>query len=383
VFAAATILALAVAACTPSAAEGPTASAASGSPTSAPVVVTVQTRAELESAFNAREDALAAQDLKAFQATIDLTRPAFRRCQQEEFGVYGRLGVASQHRSIVKAEAYGDAYARGYLSDGASGLVRLYFRKDDGHWILTEPKIAELGGERSKTIAGVRIDYWAVDEDVVPFIGAAAAETRDYVKQYANGALTDPYYVKVIPTRETAGIVACGFSAFANTQTEHAPFIGVWKAWYSADLRAVSDRMRAIFHHEGLHYVQDEFIHRITVRLDWWLIEGWPDYVAKTSSPGTISRALCDAATIPSLKRLIDGVPTEPGTPAELTSQYYGLANSLVEYVYELRGAQGYWDLISLYRDNVDYRVNYPKALGVQPDAFYSGWLVYAKQKHC
>ena len=140
--------------------------------------------------------------------------------------------------------------------------------------------------------------------------------------------------------------------------------------------------MLAVFHHEGLHYLQDQFIHKITIRLDWWLIEGWPDFIAQTSSRSAIRAALC-TGTLPTLKRLIDGVPTEPDTPPELTSQYYALANTLVDYVYATKGAQAYWDLLTLYKDVPDYRVQYPKVFGVEPDAFYASWLAYAKRKYC
>lgn len=362
--------------CVSSTPAGPAAS-----PTLTPLVVTDATRGELEATLQARSTALATKNLPAFQATVDLTRPAFRRCQQETFEIAARQGGSAEATRIAQVEAYGDAYVRAYIDEGR-GLFRVYFRKDGERWILTEPKIDELGGERSKTISGIRVDYWGIDEDVVGLIGAAAAETRDYIKAYANSPLKDPYHVKLIPTRETAGIVGCNFTAFAQSRDEHAPEIGVWKAWYSVDLRSVSDPMLAVFHHEGLHYLQDQFIHNITVRLDWWLIEGWPDYIAQTTGRGTIRASLC-TGTLPTLKRLVDGVPTEPDTPPELTTQYYALANTLVDYVYATKGPQAYWDLLTLYKDVPDYRVQYPKVFGLEPDAFYAGWLAYAKKKYC
>src|SRR5207249_12271780 len=82
-------------------------------------------------------------------------------------------------------------------------------------------------------------------------------------------------------------------------------------------------------------------------------------------------------------KRIIDGVPTEPDTPPELTGNYYALANSMVEYVYATYGPQSYWNLVPLYKDNVHHRVNYPKIFKVEPDAFYQGWLAFAKKKYC
>ena len=362
----------------------PTANPSSGSarPSPTKVEITSSTPAELESVMAARIRAMGSKDLTAFQATVDLTRPAFRRCQQEAFDTAARQGFAADATKVVKVEAYGDGYVRAYVQDGSIGIERRYFRRDGDHWILTEPKVDELGGERSRVVDGVRVDYWAIDEEVVGFVGHEAAATKDFLTPYANSTIRDPYFVKLIPTHETAGIVGCQFIAFANSRDEHAPFIGMWRLWLTPSLDRVSDYEQAVLRHEGLHYLQDQFIHNITVRLDWWLIEGWPDYVAKSRSRGAIVDAVC-ASTVPTLKRIIDGVPTEPDTPPELTSQYYALANSMVEYVYATYGSQTYWDLVALYKDNTDYRVNYPKVFKAEPDAFYQAWLVFAKKKYC
>lgn len=325
--------------------------------------------------------AMGAKDLAAFQATVDLTRPAFRRCQQEAFDIAARQGSAAGATKVVKVEPYG-SYARAYVQDGANGIERRYFRRANDRWVLTEPKADELGGERSTMIDGLRVEYWGIDEDVATLVGREAAATREFLMPHANGPLRDPYYLKLIPTRETAGIVACGFIAFASSRDLNAPFIGMWRLWLAPNFDRVSDFQQAVLRHEGLHYLQDQFSHSINVRLDWWLIEGWPDYVAQSRSPGAIEGAVC-VSTVPTLKRIIDGIPTEPDTPPELTSQYYALANSMVEYLYATYGAQSYWDLVALYKDNVDYRVNYPKVFKVEPDAFYQHWLAFARKKYC
>jgi hypothetical protein len=358
----------------------PSASVASPSP--AKVEITPTTAAEIQSLLSDRFRALAAKDLTGFQATFDLSRPAFRRCQQEFFDLTARLGVGAGPPRVVKVETYGNVYVRAYLDDGAAGIERRYFRRDGDRWIVSEPKVDELGGERSRVVEGVRVEYWGIDEDVVDFVGHEAAATRAFLGPHAGSPIRDPYFVKLIPTRETAGIVACGFSAFADARKEHEPFLGFWRLWLAPSLDRISDLQQAVMRHEGLHYLQDQFVHSIYVRLDWWLIEGWPDYVAKSRSRDEIVAAVC-ASAVPTLKRIIDGLPTEPDTPPELADQYYAQANSMVEYVYATYGAQSYWDLVALYKDNVDYRVNYPKIFGVEPDTFYQRWLAFAKKKYC
>ena len=346
------------------------------------VAINEGTKPEIVDLLQRRQAALTFKDLHGFQTTVDLTRPAFRRCEQETFDAAARQGFIAPAINVVKVEPYGDSYVRAYVQDGSSGVERLYFRRDGDRWVLTEPKIDELGGERSRVVEGVRVDYWGIDEDVVGFVGHEAAATREFLTQYANSTIRDPYSVKLIPTRETAGIVACQFVAFANSRDEHAPFIGMWQLWLSPSLDRVSDYEQLVLRHEGLHYLQDQFSHSIAIRLDWWLIEGWPDFIAKSRGRYAIVAAVCESS-VPTLKRIIDGVPTEPDTPPELTGNYYALANSMVEYVYATYGPQSYWNLVALYKDNVDYRVNYPKIFKVEPDAFYQGWLAFAKKKYC
>ena len=56
----------------------------------------------------------------------------------------------------------------------------------------------------------------------------------------------------------------------------------------------------------------------------------------------------------------------------------------MVEYVYKIGGgANAYWDLMTAYKAGVDAKVNLPKVLGVTPEAFYAGWLSWAKQTYC
>src|SRR5438445_12325439 len=106
--------------------------------------------------------------------------------------------------------------------------------------------IDELGGERSRVVEGVRVDYWGIDEDVVAFVGHEAALTRDFLTPYANSTIRDPYSVKLIPTRETAGIVACQFVAFANSRAAHAPLNGPWQLWRAPGLERASDYGRVV-----------------------------------------------------------------------------------------------------------------------------------------
>jgi hypothetical protein len=247
------------------------ASPPASAPPSGPIRITATTLTEIEAALQVRIQALANKDIAGFQAAIDLTRPAFRRCQMEQFDIASRQGVAPIGPKVVKVEPYGTDYLRAYLVEDV-GLRRIYFRRDGDRWIVTEPRIDELGGERTTTIAGVKVSYWGIDEDVIELIAREAGATLEYAKGYARGPFREPYSLRVFPTRESAGIVDCWGVAFANFRDEHAPLIGFHRVWFDGSVARISDYTRDVLHHEALHYVQDQFIHGIALRLDWWLI---------------------------------------------------------------------------------------------------------------
>lgn len=63
------------------------------SSTATTVVINESSKSEISAVLQRRHAALAGKDLQAFQATVDLTRPAFRRCQHETFDIAGAAGA--------------------------------------------------------------------------------------------------------------------------------------------------------------------------------------------------------------------------------------------------------------------------------------------------
>jgi len=374
-------LALILAACT-----------ASPAPAASPVgtekaVVTERTASELAAVMSAWQGALARKDLTGFQATIDLTRPAFRRCQTETFDVAARQGFTTFDVKIAKVEPYLDTYARAYVGDDTAGYSRMYFRREGGRWIRSEPLDTELGGDKTTTVNGLQLSYYGIDSDVIETYAASGNDARTFLLKQAEGRTTtgQGFGLRIFPTRGAAGPnVGCGVAGFHLTNVPSDPFIRLFSNALSfrAGLAAVTDSTASIIRHEGLHWLQDQFIAGITARMPFWLVEGWPDYVGQSRSLATKKNVLCNTTT-PTYKQLEDGVLQTPETPPELPGQYYSFANTMVEYVYRLGGPNAYWDLMTAYKAGVDARVNLPKVLGVGPDAFYAGWLSWAKQTYC
>jgi hypothetical protein len=350
------------------------------------VAVTSTTAAELRAAYNAMQAALLNKDLTGFQARIDLTRPAFRRCQLQEFDVAARLGYSPFPPVIAKVEPYLDTYVRAYLGDDRYGYERLYFRRDRGNWILTEPLESELGGDRMKTVSGLQLSYYGIDEDVVDTYAAAGNEARTFVLKQAEGhtATGEAFGLRIFPTRGAAGPgVGCDLGGFHLSNKPKDPYIRLFNSAiaFRFDL-SLTESTIALVRHEALHWLQDQFVPGISARMPYWLTEGWPDYIGQSTDRATRRYVLCTTPT-PTYKQLEDGVLVTSQTPPELWGQYYSFANTMVEYLYKTYGDNAYWDLMAAYRASAQSAANLPYVLGVTPEAFYSAWLAWAKKTYC
>ena len=124
-------------------------------------VVSAETVKQLEGLLHARASAIATGDRNAFMATIDTTRPAFRRVQLREFDYPTVRGTLDSTFKISNVERY-RGYVRGFVEEtlegnffvgafnGGRAYFRHYFRSEDGKWIRTEPTGDESGPEKKK-----------------------------------------------------------------------------------------------------------------------------------------------------------------------------------------------------------------------------------------
>lgn len=363
--------------CTPAPTTPPTGASA----TAAPPRVTENTRGEIVGVYERRYDALRKRDLSAYQRTFDGTRLALRRCFTDAFDVAGRQGVPSVP-DVGKVDVYGD-YVRAYVNEGF-GYRRLYFRMTpDGGWIQSEPTDAELGGEKLKTVDGLQLAYWGIDEDIIDVIAKSSLQGRAMVLRNLLSAETRvPFGIRFYPTRSIASVVNCAVVGTHLINTPSDPFVRMYRYWFNKEATELSPDTITFIQHEGLHWAQDQFIPAINVRLPWFLAEGWPDYIGESRSLPTMRNVICNTPT-PTFKQLADGLIITPETPQELPGQYYSFGNTMVEYLYQQFGRDAYARLLTAYKDGVNAEVNFPKVLGVTPAQFYDGWLASAKKKYC
>jgi hypothetical protein len=231
-------------------------------------------------------------------------------------------------------------------------------------------------------VSGVDIDYWAIDDDVIDAIGKGVVQARDLVVKNLMSTSQTPFGIRFYPTRSLEGVQGCRVVGFHLPNKPDDKYIRFFLYWFTADFKSLSPATISFIQHEGLHWAQDQFIPGISARTDWWLTEGWPDFIGQSRSVDTKRSVICTTKT-PTFKQLVDGPPDLPETPPEEAPRYYAFANSMVEYLYAQFGPDAYKQLLTVYKEGVDPNVNYPKVLKVTPDQFYTGWLAFAKKKYC
>ena len=369
------ILIATVTACT-----SPTAPVASASGAVEKPQINEQTRGEIQALLQKQHDTMANRDDKAFGATIDQDRRAMVRCANESYDIASRQGVGPVGQ-VGKIELYLDQYVRAYVSEGANGQRRIFFRKVDGKWVQTEPKDDELGGEKKTTAGDIQIDYWGIDQDVIDSLGKGTQSAQTVVlKNVLSDNRRDPFAIRFYPTRSVSGIQGCTVVGFHLTNVASDPYVRFFRYWFDAN-GATSAATISFMSHEWLHWAQDQFSPGITARLPWWLVEGWPDFVGQSRTDDQKKFVLCQTAT-PTLKQLEDGA--DPNGPPELSPQYYAFANTMVDYLYATYGgADAYRKLLLGFKDDAVPANVFPKVLNVPSSKFYEDWKVVAKKKYC
>ena len=356
-------LALLVAACSP------------GSPRATPSApASVSALAELRELFAARRKALTAQDLDAYQRTYDGSKSAFAACMREQFD-----DGESESLTPVRAEPFG-AYYRIIVTDAEGGYQRLFARRDAGTFQLTEPAPDEVGELRSKIDGPIRVNYWAIDEDIADGVAIAAHQVYDLVAREALVTTKANFSVQLYPVRSLTKDAPCWIGG-SQSGSRFQPVINlpVYALSFDAAFRMPSSSTYLLIRHEALHWIQDQNAPGAFARAPWWLVEGWPEFMSQFD-PSEVMRALC-VAGFPALDDVSQHRPGTPVSSLEATIRY-AVASTMVDHVVTTYGKRRYWELYagSLFADND--RV-FKVLVGRDQAAHYEAWLAWAKTKYC
>jgi len=357
--------------------------------------VTAETVKQLEDVLHARANAMAKGDRDGFLATIDTSRPAFRRIQLREFDYPTVRGTLASTFKVSNAERY-RGYIRGFVEEtlegnafagafnGGRAYYRHYFRSEAGKWLLTEPTGDETGPAMKKSTGDVEIRYWSLDDDLADVLLRSLDDARRYAQAYAPKPQQQTLAVEFVPTAELAGPGWDGFGA-GNGVVGRVSLYPWWWA-FDATRSHVSAYTEMELRIQALDVVRESVAPGIEARLlsEEWLYAGWSYFASGLDVTGIV-RQSCSGIAIPTLRELGAGFPPfgQAGIATDAYGRFQGYATSMVAYLYERYGADAYWRLLGAYAQSASAAVNFPRVLQVTPDEFYAAWLVWLKKKYC
>lgn len=324
-------------------------------------------------------DALARGDRAAYESTYDHSRGAFALCMAYRFGLASRVGARNVPTTVARVEPYGE-YLRAFVAE-ASGYRRYYFRRDADRWLITQPRREEVGEERARTVAGVTFSYWTIDEDVSEIVARDAANARDVALRYGVGAPRGQLRARLYPTRELASRVRCSTTGSAYTRDPSDPEVRLYDLWLAPQLDQLSAESQTVVRHEALHWLQDQLVEGAVQQADWWLVEGWPDYVAGVSRKEAFKAFAC--GPLPDFAQLASGPRADPDDAPDVVGRYYAYAYSAVQYLSERYGAGMYWSMLRGFRGARRAQEIYPEVLKLTPEGFRDDWVSWARATYC
>jgi hypothetical protein len=329
--------------------------------------------------FDAQRSAIIAKDSSAFDRTFDPARATFAKCMREYFATGQPLALAPS-----RVDRFGDYY-RVIASAGGPGNRRYFVRRDDGRLRFTEPQPYEVGGARSRTDGPVRVNYWAIDDDVSEGIATAARHAYDIAFAEAIGTPVAVFSVQLYPLHSFMGGESCWIGGKASLGNQSDPVISIptFRVSFDGAFRTPTVPTYEVLVHEALHWIQGQNAFGANTSAPWWLTEGWPDRVAQIDRSATMRTVVCPVA-FPSYEELSRhglALLDDPGS-ADAAKQY-AAANTMLDYFFVRFGRARYWELYRGVTTSVDNDLLFRSVLGEDGRTFYLEWMSWARQKYC
>ena len=368
-----------------------------------PIGGSADPRSAIEAMLQVRAEAVARNDPAAFRATVDTTRAAFRRTQQELFDMARARGIPLGMTRVAKIETY-RGYTRAYVEDvpeamllgstAAASYRRMYFRREGDRWLATEPTGDDLGGEKKRVIGEVEVEYWGVDEDVIDIIARDVGTLREEMARTVHWAPRATFSIRIYPTAETVGLSHLPGAAAAHLLDPRDRAMRIYQLWWTGSPGGLAPFSRFTVSDQILGMTRDQAEPRAYLRLDWWLRHG-PGHILVGPDPGAAAKAICPEPL--TWKQMFDAPPTDDamggeGMGGSLVPTYWSLvslttpraflqARSMADHLRAMYGERAYWDLWLAYGGTPAAAEAYAKALKVTPERFYSDWLTWARAR--
>ena len=336
---------------------------------------------EIRGTFDQLTAAKRAHDIAGLRALYDPTRGVFTACSMDRYYAEVVEPRANGRYRVIRAMPYGD-YVRAYVDDGV-GIRRIYLRRLEGRWVLTEPRDDELGTVRHISDEKTRLTYWSIDEEVAGAVLRASSYAAYYAGPLAPDPIDDSLDVVLFPTRDTAASIPCGASGVARPVGQlEIRVLGPDLGFVGDSLGDITSSTRGLFVHEALHITQARVTPRAMTRPAWWLIEGWPTLVADGDARLGLEMPRIACGTLPTYSQLASGIGLTRDPSPDVLARYYVYAASAVKYLNE-SGNDAYWRSMRAYESPGTTDEVVQRAVGMTADQFRDGWAAWVKKRYC
>jgi hypothetical protein len=361
-----------------------------------PSVIEPRAPEQIQALLDRHLESIERRDLAEYSHTVDGRSTAFYFCMREFFDLGDLRAQALRPNRLRSLEQVSPSLARGFVEQ-RDGIVVQYFRRSSvnawslsafaaagARWSFSQPDPAELGERRTRTIDGVTLTYWQIDEHMSELLAREAALARDSATRYLSSteAQRADLDVVLLPRRELTDTRRTCLGAGWYDQSSND--VLVYRYSFRDRGGDLSDRTKQMIRHEALHWAQWR---RADMRgVDWWLREGWPQHVlGEELDTALLARHACPSSgRPPTLTELMRG-PGIVDPSGERALMLYAAAQSLMAFVYEIPGVGDpvYWAAVHGLSEGRPRAAVYEDLLGRSFERLHQQWLERTRQTLC
>jgi hypothetical protein len=352
-------------------------------------------KAGIQASLNQFADAYTSNTPDLLEEVVDQTNKPFRRIVRNRFDEYQQSYAGGQYNFSynlldIKRRELGYVIAHfetigGYEADWP-------FRLLDGHWVLTEPTVEQVGDPVITETEHFTFTTYPWADDVNQKIMDMMETARSNVKDVLGKVPDEKANVKIMPIYGLSPYNP--MNAIALYNKDQGPIKNVIEV-YTPNSYAYSfydpalgwdGELQTTLTHEYTHMT-----HALSFgqagRLSDWMSEGLAEYVSGAGEEN--SYYACDAMRSGTFIPILDDSNT--ANKQDLMHMYtleknfglsYDFATSLVTFtVNKYGGLDGFWNLANALDDTSDFRKAVQKALGISYDEYNDAWQTWLKQQ--
>ncbi len=323
------------------------------------------------------------------KAAIDQTDLSFRRMQADQLREESIAAAAGSNDyqatvSGITPRQYGYVQA---LVNFKYGQRVFIFKQVAGRWMISEPRVEELGKIQKHKTDHFNIRYYLWDVGIVDEMGRLLeqAYTDDIAKLGRTPKITTDVFVSPSTTIGTGFLSGNYIAQYMGPN--HLSVTSPQTFEPAGSLR----RLERTLAHEYAHLINDCcFVHLRRERA--WMAEGLAVYISEggyaNGFSGNVRAAVQDHRLLPLYD--LQAVPGSPGHDLEhMTALHqdiglaYGEAAALTAYIVDhYGGIDGYWKFINDFDKTQDTETSLQHVFGISRARFEQGWQAELQRRY-